>query len=116
MLHIRSVALRCATASCVALAASLHVAAARADGVVFDSGCAPRLTLQQQRLFERASAGPDALRRFIDIRRAILQVDIYETAMWAEEETAAQAACASRLSAAVQASESPATSNVGGPR
>jgi hypothetical protein len=101
MIHIRIVALRCATASCVALAASLPGAAARADGVVPDADCAPRLTTEQQRLFDRASVGTDALRQFIYIRRAILQVDTYETAVWAAEVAAARAAWASTLSTGV---------------
>jgi hypothetical protein len=98
MFPIQSAAVRCTTACCVALAASFCVTAARANNVLLDAGCAPRLTVQQQRLFDRASVGTDALRQFIYIRRAILQVDTYETAIWASDVAAAHAACVRRLS------------------
>jgi len=48
-----------------------------------DVDCLAPLTNLQQRLLAKSDEGPVALRRFIYIRRAILQLDIYETAAWA---------------------------------
>ena len=61
--------------------------AVMAQTVELDANCAPQLTRQQQRLYQKANDGTDALRQFIFIRRAILQVDTYETATWAELST-----------------------------
>ena len=84
---------------CVAFVlAALAVDAVMAQDVRLDATCAPLLTHQQRRLYEKANAGTDALRQFVFIRRAILQVDVYETATWAESLNAARAICSSRRS------------------
>jgi hypothetical protein len=74
------------------LALAAHAAMAQETGV--DKPCAPQLTHMQGRLYQKASEGPDALRNFIFIRRAMLQVDTYETAIWAASLSQASAACA----------------------
>ena len=84
------------TKGCVAFfLAALAVDGAMAQDVVLDASCAPLLTQQQRRLYEKANAGTDALRQFVFIRRAILQVDVYETATWAGSVNAARATCRS---------------------
>ena len=84
---------------CVAFVlAALAVDAVMAQGVGLDATCAPLLTHQQRRLYEKANAGTDALRQFVFIRRAILQVDVYETATWAESLNAARVICSLRRS------------------
>ena len=90
--HLRQIA-------CVSAAAFLSTAAP-AQAV----DCTVPLTRLQQRLLAKSEEGPDALRRFIDIRRAMLQLDIRETAAWAEAWRAAKPACAR-----VVAAEAPAT-------
>ena len=81
---------------CVAFVlAALAVDGAMAQDVALDATCAPLLTHQQQRLYEKANAGTDALRQFVFIRRAILQIDVYETATWAGSVNAARATCRS---------------------
>jgi hypothetical protein len=50
----------------------------------------------QRRLYEEANPGIDALRQFVFIRRAILQVDVYETATWAGSLNTARAVCSFR--------------------
>jgi hypothetical protein len=87
---------------CVALIlAAVGGEAAVAQTVEIDAACAPQLTRQQQRLYQKATDGTDALRQFIFIRRAMLQVDTYETASWAESLDEARAACLRKRSAAV---------------
>ena len=76
------------------------VDAVMAQDVALDVTCAPLLTHQQRQLYEKANAGTDALRQFVFIRRAILQVDVYETAAWAESLKAARAVCSLRRSEA----------------
>jgi len=79
---------------CVALVlAALAVDGAMAQDVALDATCAPLLTQQQQRLYDKANAGTDVLREFVFIRRAILQIDVYETATWAGSVNAARAVC-----------------------
>ena len=86
---------------CVAFVlAALAVDSVMAQDVALDATCAPLLTHQQRRLYEKANAGTDVLRQFVFIRRAILQVDVYETATWAESLNAARAACSFRRSEA----------------
>jgi len=91
MRNSRSFRLAVACVACVF--AALAVEGAIAQGVALDAACAPVLTQQQQRLYEQANAGTDALRQFVFVRRAILQVDVYETATWAESVNAARAVC-----------------------
>jgi hypothetical protein len=68
----------------------------------------PPLTVLQQRLLAKAQESPASLRRFIDIRRAILQLDIRETQAWAEAvHTAAPACTRPPSSVALQADEAP---------
>jgi hypothetical protein len=76
---------------------------AMAQDVALDAKCAPLLTHQQQRLYDKANDGTSALRQFVFIRRAILQVDVYETATWAESLNAARAVCARNSSVAASA-------------
>ena len=76
-----------------------------AQAVELDANCAPQLTRQQERLYQKANDGTDVLRQFIFIRRAVLQVDTYETAMWAESLNAARGSCVQRRAAAHTASQ-----------
>lgn len=93
---------------CAALVLSVLTGeAVLAQTVELDANCAPQLTRQQQRLYQKANDGTDALRQFIFIRRAILQVDTYETATWAESLNEARAACAGTRSAAASAQATP---------
>jgi len=78
-----------------------------AQTVELDASCVPQLTRQQQRLYQKANDGTDALRQFIFIRRATLQVDTYESATWAESVNAARAACVRTRSAAASAQATP---------
>jgi hypothetical protein len=87
--------------------AALGGEAVMAQTVELDANCAPQLSRQQERLYQKASDGTDALRQFIFIRRAILQVDTYETARWAESLNAARAACVHTHSAAVSVQATP---------
>jgi hypothetical protein len=86
---------------CAALVLTVLVArVAKAEDIVIAADCLPRLTAQQQRLYDHANAGTDSLRQFIFIRRAILQVDVYETAVWAASVDAARVSCVQRRTAA----------------
>ena len=85
---------RCAAFVLAALAAD----AAMAQDAQLDGQCLPRLTHQQQRLYDKANDGTDALRQFIFIRRAILQVDTHETAVWADSLNRSRTMCAKNLS------------------
>ncbi|MGZ5778380.1 MAG: hypothetical protein ACXWJC_08155 [Croceibacterium sp.] len=75
------------------VAATLVTTAARAEDATTGANCTPQLTGLQQRLYQRANEGPGALREFIFIRRAILQLDTYETAAWAGSVSEARATC-----------------------
>jgi hypothetical protein len=84
--------------ACGALALTLLFAgAAMAQGTTLDAACTPQMTRLLQRLYQKAEEGPGVLRDFIDIRRRILQLDIYETAVWAESVTEARAACMKKV-------------------
>jgi hypothetical protein len=72
--------LRLASGCIAFVLAALAVDAAMAQDVELDATCAPLLTHQQRRLYDKANVGTDALRQFVFIRRAILRVDVYETA------------------------------------
>jgi len=85
--------LRLAPSLVALILAALTVDAAMAQDVALDATCAPLLTHEQQRLYEKANAGTDALRQFVFIRRAILQVDVHETAAWAGSVNEARAVC-----------------------
>lgn len=65
------------------LALPLATAAAAGESAL-DAQCTPQLSPLEQRIYDRAGAGPDALRQFLWIRRGILQLDIQDTAAWAE--------------------------------
>jgi len=80
-------------ARCAALVSAIAGQPAMAQQATPDGSCIARLTPTQQRLYQKAGEGTDALRRFIFIRRAILQVDTYETAIWAAALSQARAAC-----------------------
>ena len=91
---------------CAALVlAAIAGGAVMGQTVELDANCAPRLTRQQERLYQKANDGTDALRQFVFIRRAILQVDVYDTATWAESLNAARESCAQKRAAAVAASQ-----------
>lgn len=91
---------------CAALVlAALAGEAAMAQAVELDANCAPQLTRQQERLYQKANDGTDTLRQFIFIRRAILQVDTYETATWAEWLNKARRSCVQNRAAAVTVSQ-----------
>jgi hypothetical protein len=70
---------------------------AMAQSASFDAECAPRLSGVQQRLFDKSDQGPDALRDFMFVRRGILQLDIYETGVWADSIRQERAACIKQL-------------------
>jgi hypothetical protein len=85
--------LRLATGCLAFVLAAPAVDAVMAQDVALDATCAPLLSHQYRRLYEKANAGTDALRQFVFIRRAFLQVDVYETATWAESLNETRAAC-----------------------
>jgi len=85
-------------ALCAALLAALAAHPVMAQEVSLGRDCAPQLTSMEQRLYQKANEGPDALRNFIFIRRAILQVDTYETAIWAVAVSRARVSCMKRAS------------------
>jgi hypothetical protein len=74
--------------------------AAVAQDTGVDAACAPKLSPLQQRIYQKANAGPAALRDFLYIRRGILQLDIYETADWAASVSAKRASCMKGLAQA----------------
>jgi len=76
-----------------ALVSAIVGAPVMAQEAGLDASCTPQLTHTQQRLYQKASEGTDALRNFIFVRRAILQVDTYETATWAASLSGARVAC-----------------------
>jgi len=96
-----SLLLQCAALILAALAGE----AVMAQTVELDANCGPRLTRQQERLYQKANDGTNALHQFIFIRRAILQVDTYETATWAESLNAARASCVQKRAATVTAQQ-----------
>lgn len=83
------------------LATTWAIAVLSYAGPAFAQGseCASGLTRMQQRLLAKADEGPEALRRFIDIRRAILQIDILETMAWAEAWRMSNPTCSVALAA-----------------
>ena len=85
--------------------AALAGEAVMAQTVELDANCVPQLTRQQERLYQKANDGTDTLRQFVFIRRAILQVDTYETATWAESLNAARGSCVQKRAAAVTAQQ-----------
>jgi|SoiMethySBSTD1v2_1073268.scaffolds.fasta_scaffold2092394_2 hypothetical protein len=91
----------------VLLLATLAGKAAIGQTVELDANCVPQLTRQEQRLYQKANDGTDALRQFIFIRRAILQVDTYETASWAGSVNETRAACAQKRSPAISIQSTP---------
>ena len=93
-LHFARIALH------AALVAGLAAHSAMAQQARLDSDCKPQLTLAQDRLYQQADEGTESLRRFIFIRRAILQVDVYEAAVWADSVRRARAACMKQVSQA----------------
>ncbi len=66
---------------------------AAAKNVEFDANCAPRLANLEQRLYQKTNEGPDALRRFVWIRRGIFQLDAFDIGTWAAEVNTARANC-----------------------
>lgn len=96
--------IRHATSFAASVLTTLAADAVMAQDVALDANCAPLLTHQQQRLYDKANDGTNPLRLFVFIRRAILQVDVYETASWAESLNALRAGCARNRSVAASAS------------
>jgi hypothetical protein len=98
----------CRVPQCAVLVlAALAGEAVMAQNVEIDANCVPQLTRQQQRLYQKANDGTDVLRQFIFIRRANLQVDTYESAIWAESINEARAACVHKRSAEVSVQTTP---------
>lgn len=62
-----------------------------------DSCAVPSMSSMNTRLYQKAGEGPDTLRRFMDIRRNILQLDIMETMQWAEGLDQARRSCLARV-------------------
>jgi hypothetical protein len=73
-----------AAASIAILAFAVAARSAAAREVEFDADCRPRLTPLEQRLLDKAGAGIGTLRQYLSSRRAIYELPIYETAVWAE--------------------------------
>jgi len=73
--------------------AALTSGAAMAQNASSSATCGPQFSGLQERLYQKAGEGPDALRDFIFIRRGILQLDVYETASWADSVSQERAAC-----------------------
>ena len=89
------------TPRCAALAlTALLCATATAQTARLDDSCNPQLTPMQQRLYDKAAAGTDALRDFMFIRRRMLQLDVFDTGTWAESVRQSQSACMKRLALA----------------
>jgi hypothetical protein len=86
--------------------AALASGAAMAQNTSLGTSCAPQLTHLQERLYQKAGEGPDALRDFMFIRRGILQLDVSETADWAASVSQERAACTNK-SAQAQAALQP---------
>jgi hypothetical protein len=66
---------------------------ATAASVHFDSRCTPQLNRVDKALYEKASEGTPALRRYMEVRQSILLRDVYETAVWAERVAEARKSC-----------------------
>lgn len=77
--HVRSVV----AVSIVAVSAAA-VQGVAAREVAFGPDCEPVLTALEWRLLDMARADTGALRQFLFSRRAIYDLPIYETALWAE--------------------------------
>jgi hypothetical protein len=77
--------------------ATLALAVLSFAGSTFAQGadCPAAATWLQHRLLAKAGESPAALRQFIYIRRAILQIDIGETQAWADAVLAAHPECGS---------------------
>src|SRR5436190_16036944 len=88
----------CQIARYAALVSAFAAQPLMAQEARVDKDCVPQMTQLQQRLYQKAVEGPDALRSFIFIRRAILQVDTYETAVWAASLSRARASCMKKAS------------------
>jgi len=67
----------------VALALGM-VVVLQAPAQAQSAGCPSHLSTLQMRLLTQAYQGPAAVRRFIDIRRPILMLDIGETQAWTQ--------------------------------
>jgi hypothetical protein len=74
-------------------ACAVAVLAFTGTALAQEAGCPAGLSQLQKRLLAQAGQGPDALRRFIYIRRAILQIDTGDTMAWVEAVRASNPAC-----------------------
>ena len=87
----------------------LHAACAAAvltfagTALAQETGCPAGLSRLQKRLIDQAGQGPEEVRRFLYIRRAILQLDTADTLAWVEAVRTANPACVkvARLAAEV---------------
>jgi hypothetical protein len=79
--------------SFILVLAALTSGAAMAQNPNPGATCGPQLTPMQERLYQKAGEGPDALRDFMFIRRGMLQLDVHETASWASSVSQKRAAC-----------------------
>jgi len=77
-MHHPSIA-RCLRAACASILLSSIAGHAGAQFAL----CAPNLTSLQFRMLLAAQKSPEELRRFINIRRTMLQIDVGETQAWA---------------------------------
>jgi hypothetical protein len=68
-----------------------------AADVPLDAQCQPQLNREQQRIFDKYTAGIDQLRHYLFRRRYGLQLDTYETALWAEGVERQKARCLQAL-------------------
>jgi hypothetical protein len=69
----------------LAILAFLAPRSASAREVEFDANCRPQFTAVEQRLFDMSREGVGTLRQYLFARRAIYDLPIYETAVWAEQ-------------------------------
>jgi len=72
---------------------------AGATDVVLDDSCVPQLSAAQQVIYGKAIAGTEVLRNYVWPRRFSLQLDVYETAVWAENIGKRRALCLQALAA-----------------
>jgi hypothetical protein len=59
----------------------------------FAEKCTPKMSGLEQRLYQKSSEGPDALRHFIFIRRGIYQLDMAQVQDWAMSVEATRSVC-----------------------
>jgi hypothetical protein len=65
--------------------------------------CVPQMSRLEQRLYQKAGEGPDALRDFIFIRRGIFQLDMSDVERWTGGVDATRTTCLKTVDADVAA-------------